>query len=110
MNRSTNELADELGLECIAQKRLHVYTFGADKPKETTCGVTTLELWDAQGTKHSVRLHTAPVLTAIGKIARLSDDDLAFIAQHNIRLSKSNWDQRSKPQILLGCDQLWTFR
>uniref|UniRef100_A0A7I5ED04 CCHC-type domain-containing protein n=1 Tax=Haemonchus contortus TaxID=6289 RepID=A0A7I5ED04_HAECO len=105
----TTELADELGLVCKAQKQLKVYTFGTHQPTETTCGVTALELWDAEGVRHTLQLHTSPILMATSKIADLSAEDLEFIMQRKISLSKPEWRSASKPQILVGCDQLWTF-
>nr|CDJ83190.1 Tas retrotransposon peptidase A16 superfamily [Haemonchus contortus] len=43
------------------------------------------------------------------RTAQLSGEDLAFIDHHQISLSKLNWESPSKPQILVGCDQLWAF-
>ncbi|KAK6046563.1 hypothetical protein COOONC_15933 [Cooperia oncophora] len=68
-----------------------------------------LDLWDHEGVKHEMRLYTTPVLTAKGKTAQLDIADMEYIAQHNIPLSRSECERSSKPQILLGCDQLWTL-
>ncbi|KAK6058168.1 hypothetical protein COOONC_04265 [Cooperia oncophora] len=38
---------------------------------------------------------------------QLTDKDLAFVSRHNIRISKPTQTVTSKPQVLLGCDQLW---
>ncbi|VDP31991.1 unnamed protein product [Heligmosomoides polygyrus] len=103
----SNKLADELGLPRTGTKRFKVYTFGAQAPKHTVCNLTTLELWDKDGLRHEMRLHTLPLITAATKTAQLSKDDLAFIESRNIRLSKAHDTHVSAPQILLGCDQLW---
>uniref|UniRef100_A0A7I4Z5T4 Peptidase A2 domain-containing protein n=1 Tax=Haemonchus contortus TaxID=6289 RepID=A0A7I4Z5T4_HAECO len=102
-------LAEELGLICEGQKSFEMYTFGTETPRKTTCGETWLELWDHEGVKHELRLYTIPVLNVKGKATRLATADLDYIARHRIPLSKKNFDHTSKPQILLGCDQLWNF-
>lgn len=100
-------LVKELGLKCTAQKDFMIYTFGTEKPKHTTCSITALDLRNQEGEKHELSLYTAPLLTSTSKSAQLSAADMAFIAQHQIRLSKKDFVKTSKPQILLGCDQLW---
>lgn len=105
----SHDLAEELGFVCEAQKGFMVYTFGATKPKHTTCKLTTLELLDDCGVRHEMRLHTAPVITAVTKSAQLSTADLAFMVKRNIRLSNSVYQNGLKHHILLGCDQLWNL-
>uniref|UniRef100_A0A7I5EAG2 CCHC-type domain-containing protein n=1 Tax=Haemonchus contortus TaxID=6289 RepID=A0A7I5EAG2_HAECO len=102
-------LADELGLVCKAQKTFVMYTFGTETPRQTTCGETMLDLWDHEGDKHELRLYTTPVLTAKSKTAQLCSVDLEYIARHKIFLSRDKCESSLKPQILLGCDQLWNF-
>ncbi|KAK6744964.1 hypothetical protein RB195_011585 [Necator americanus] len=99
-------LAEDLGLTCTEIKEFNMYTFGTRDPVPTTCGVTFLDLWDNMGEKHNVRLHATAVLTAKGKLTYLSQQDLDFIAHNKIQLSKVTKRKQSKPQILLGCDQL----
>ncbi|EPB65880.1 zinc knuckle, partial [Ancylostoma ceylanicum] len=103
----SSALAEELNLKCTKEKELTMYTFGSTDPKPTKCRHTTLDLWDNQGQKHPVRLCTTPVLTSKGQTTQLDHADLAFVAQHNIHLSKPTSNSTSIPQILLGCDQLW---
>uniref|UniRef100_A0A7I4XZ14 DUF1758 domain-containing protein n=1 Tax=Haemonchus contortus TaxID=6289 RepID=A0A7I4XZ14_HAECO len=105
----TDTLANELGLERTTTKIFHIYTFGTEQPKRIACNLTTLGLWDRTGIKHNMRLHTLPVITKANKSARLSTEDLAFIKQRQIPLSKAHHEGTSKPQILIGCDQLWSL-
>ncbi|KAL6723659.1 hypothetical protein Aduo_018638 [Ancylostoma duodenale] len=102
-------LAEDLGLTCTEMKEFNMYTFGTRDPVPTTCGVTFLDLWDNKGEKHNVRLYATAVLTAKGKLTYLSQQDLDFIANNKIPLSRVTKRKESKPQILLGCDQLWNL-
>ncbi|KAK6733725.1 hypothetical protein RB195_017468 [Necator americanus] len=102
-------LAENLGLTCTEIKEFNMYTFGTRDLIPTTCGVTFLDLWDNMGEKHNVRLHATAVLAAKGKLTYLSQQDLDFIANNKIQLSKVTKRKQSKPQILLGCDQLWNL-
>ncbi|XGW33995.1 hypothetical protein V3C99_018050 [Haemonchus contortus] len=103
----SNDLARELGIKSEYQTKLTVYTFGSDKPRRTMCEWTNLDVWDQKGVKHSLRLLTTPILTTQQKSAQLNEEDLAFVAQHKIILSKPLDMKKSMPQILIGCDQLW---
>ncbi|KAL6724038.1 hypothetical protein Aduo_018972 [Ancylostoma duodenale] len=100
-------LANELGLTCNSEHNFLMYTFGSDEPKPTQCGLLQLDLWDHQGKRYPVHLCTTAVLTGQEQTVHLSEDDRVFVAQHNLRLSKPTNSHASKPQILLGCDQMW---
>ncbi|EYC39640.1 hypothetical protein Y032_0647g1093 [Ancylostoma ceylanicum] len=102
-------LAEDLGLAYTEVKEFNMYTFGTRNPVSTTCGVTSLDLWDKKGDKHKVRLYATAVLTARGKPTYLSQEDLDFIANNRIQLSMGITRKESRPQILLGCDQLWNL-
>ncbi|VDL85043.1 unnamed protein product [Nippostrongylus brasiliensis] len=105
----SNDLANELGLEPKAEKQLKPYTFGAKTPEVTKCTTVTLAISDAHGVKHEMRLLTTPVLTAANRTAHLSTDDAKFIRRHNNQFSENKRRRSCKPQILLGCDQLWNL-
>nr|CDJ86682.1 Protein of unknown function DUF1759 and Zinc finger and Protein of unknown function DUF1758 domain containing protein [Haemonchus contortus] len=105
----SEELANELGFIYTADREFSIHTFGSDKPKRARCGLIKLDIEDAQGNSHELKLYTTPVVTMGSRTAQLSGEDLAFIDNHQISLSKLNWESPSKPQILVGCDQLWAF-
>ncbi|KHJ87032.1 hypothetical protein OESDEN_13201, partial [Oesophagostomum dentatum] len=105
----SRELAERLRLDCIAKENFQMFTFGSHDPRTTACWVTRVDLWDDDGHQHSLRLCTTPILTEKGKRVQLSKQDQDFIKQHNIRLSKKRQDEESNPEILLGCDQLWSI-
>ncbi|KIH48473.1 hypothetical protein ANCDUO_21457, partial [Ancylostoma duodenale] len=88
---------------------LLVHTFGSTEPKSTFCGVTKLDIWDLQGEKHEFQLCATPMIINNGKSAQLSDEDLAYIRTHRICLSSKSHTLATRPQILLGCDQLWSL-
>ncbi|KIH59879.1 zinc knuckle, partial [Ancylostoma duodenale] len=105
----TSKLYDELNLRSKAKIALKMYTFGTAIPKKTVCDVTNLEIWDEQWKRHELRLCKTTCLTAKTKTIHLSEYDLDFIRMKGIQLSKAHIDEDLEPQILLGCDQLWSL-
>ncbi|KAK6030665.1 zinc knuckle [Ostertagia ostertagi] len=83
----SQDLTEELGLQCKEMQELNMYTFGDKKPKAISCGVTTVGLLDSNGEKHNIRLYATPVLTAKGKMTQLSQEDKNFMMHNNICLS-----------------------
>ncbi|KHJ89034.1 integrase core domain protein [Oesophagostomum dentatum] len=105
----SEELATELGLETSERINFLVYTFCNSKPQRTMSGLIKLSIWDSDGGKHEVELYTAPLLIGKESTAQLTDADIAYIRRHRIPLSRTSQRHTSNPQILLGCDQLWTL-
>ncbi|XGW10144.1 hypothetical protein V3C99_011987 [Haemonchus contortus] len=102
-------LAQDLGLDTSRGRVLTMYTFGSKDPKTAQSTLTNLNIWDTEGHQYSLSLYTAQNLTGTSKATRLSKEDMDFITYHGIRLSRPSQGDESRPQILLGCDQLWTF-
>ncbi|ETN73173.1 hypothetical protein NECAME_13596 [Necator americanus] len=88
---------------------MNVRTFGAERPAKTQSTTTYLQAWDADGVQHQLRLYTQDNLTKNFSEAKLDEEDLQFIRRNHIQTSTQHTGIISPPQILIGCDQLWSF-
>ncbi|KAK5964544.1 hypothetical protein GCK32_017567 [Trichostrongylus colubriformis] len=101
--------AEQLGLRVVDNVTLHIGTFGSAVPKKKTCSVSTLQLCDAEGRYHDLRVYRNHFITTTIKQEDLDQRDLAFIKAHDLQLSLSVMQSPLQPKILLGCDYVWTF-
>ncbi|KAK5986214.1 hypothetical protein GCK32_016755 [Trichostrongylus colubriformis] len=105
----SNELAQRLRLQDIDSKRLTITTFGSQTPMVKTCGVTVLQLWDANGAPHSFTVTRIDTVTKSLQRKRLCIEDKLFICDNNLQLSISPGTTDIRPQILLGCADLFSL-
>ncbi|KAK5969815.1 hypothetical protein GCK32_016405 [Trichostrongylus colubriformis] len=106
---SVRAFAEQLGLQVIDKVTLHIGTFGSAEPTKKTCSISTLQLCDAEGRYHDLRVYRNDFITTLIKQADLNQRDLAFIQARDLQLSLSVRQSLLQPNTLLGCDYLWTF-
>ncbi|KAK6017595.1 zinc knuckle [Ostertagia ostertagi] len=104
-----NELADRLQLRDISSTKLTINTFGSRQPLQRTCGITQLQMWDTYGQSHRVTVTKIETVTEPILRRRLSEEDRRFLYENNIRLSINADIMELKPQVLLGCADLYPF-
>ncbi|KAK5968142.1 hypothetical protein GCK32_013453, partial [Trichostrongylus colubriformis] len=105
----SNDLADRLHLQNVSSQRLTISTFGSHTPMVKTCGVTVLKLWDAQGVPHSFTVTKIDTVTGSLQRSSLSLEDKRFLCDHDLRLSIHPTTSDIRPQILLGCADLFSL-
>ncbi|KIH55847.1 Pao retrotransposon peptidase [Ancylostoma duodenale] len=69
----------------------------------------TSEWWDAEGKQHKLRVYTHANLTKNFNRGKLQEKDLQFIRKKGIKLSLPQEGSIKPPEVLIGCDQLWSF-
>ncbi|EPB76611.1 hypothetical protein ANCCEY_04320 [Ancylostoma ceylanicum] len=87
---------------------MNLRTFGAQAPMKIQCIRTFLNVWDADGVQQP-HLYTQNNLTKDFSEGELDDKDLQFIRQHQIHMSAHSAGTINSTQILIGCDQPWSF-
>ncbi|KAK6025536.1 zinc knuckle, partial [Ostertagia ostertagi] len=102
-------LAEELDLPKGDSTSMKLTTFGAKQPKEIECTKTELKVWDAKGKQHNLQLYTHDILTVCQRQRILEEEDLKFIKKRRINLCNSSNSISGPAQVVLGCDQLWSF-
>ncbi|KAK6030992.1 zinc knuckle, partial [Ostertagia ostertagi] len=100
-------LAEKLDLPVVNSIELSVHTFGAKTPRKKKYDVTTLKIWDRQNNPLDLVLCKADVISGKGKQLALSAEDMKQLKSEGIQLPRSG--SIIKPEILLGCDQLWAL-
>uniref|UniRef100_A0A1I7W6R0 DUF1758 domain-containing protein n=1 Tax=Heterorhabditis bacteriophora TaxID=37862 RepID=A0A1I7W6R0_HETBA len=103
------KLSKSLNLPILEEKSLLIHKFGSEHPERQECNVITIDIFDQDGQQHSLHLHTSDILTTTLQRAKLSSEDLQFIRRNDIDLALPKKQNEIQPQILLGCDQLWTL-
>ncbi|KAK6762077.1 hypothetical protein RB195_022975 [Necator americanus] len=68
-----------------------------------------MEVWDEEGTPHLLQLLTHGILTRAFKPPQIRTEDLDFMRNRNIKISRRTDKKDIKPFVLLGCDHLWNF-
>ncbi|VDL84663.1 unnamed protein product [Nippostrongylus brasiliensis] len=104
-----SELADRLQLQDFESIELNINTFGSKQPLKRTCGVTSLQMWDKSGTLHKIMVTKIDIVTEPMARHSLSQEDKQFLFKNNIDLSITQEITDIKPQVLLGCADLYTF-
>uniref|UniRef100_A0A7I4YWZ2 DUF1758 domain-containing protein n=1 Tax=Haemonchus contortus TaxID=6289 RepID=A0A7I4YWZ2_HAECO len=102
-------LAQELDLPNLGTSTMKVSTFGARHPTNIECMKTQLRIWDSKENPHDLRLYAHSVLTKSHMQGTLDTRDLKFIRRKRINLCVPRNGKMAKPQVILGCDQLWRF-
>ncbi|KAK5971506.1 hypothetical protein GCK32_018151, partial [Trichostrongylus colubriformis] len=105
----STQLADHLELRDIKSVELSISTFGSQQPLKRTCGVTELQMWDAQGKAHKVTVTKIDTVTEPILRSNLSHEDKQFLCDHNMSLSINSNVTDLHPQVLLGCADLYSF-
>ncbi|KAK6018122.1 zinc knuckle [Ostertagia ostertagi] len=105
----STQLADHLELRDIKSVELTISTFGSQQPLKRICGVTELQMWDAQGKAHKVTVTKIDTITEPMERSSLSNEDKQFLYDHNMTLSISSNVTDIYPQVLLGCADLYSF-
>uniref|UniRef100_A0A7I4Z578 CCHC-type domain-containing protein n=1 Tax=Haemonchus contortus TaxID=6289 RepID=A0A7I4Z578_HAECO len=103
------ELADHLQLRNISSTKLTINTFGSKQPLQETCGITQVQMWDSHGKSHRITVTKIGTVTEPILRRSLSEEDRRFLSDNNIRLSINADTMELKPQVLLGCADLYTF-
>uniref|UniRef100_A0A1I7X0J4 DUF1758 domain-containing protein n=1 Tax=Heterorhabditis bacteriophora TaxID=37862 RepID=A0A1I7X0J4_HETBA len=104
-----SNLAKSLELPILAETDLILHKFGSNHSERQPSRVTTIHIFDKDGTQHRLQLYTSDIITSPLEGAILSTNDRQFIADHNIDLAITKPRKHVQPQILLGCDQLWSL-
>uniref|UniRef100_A0A7I4XW91 Integrase catalytic domain-containing protein n=1 Tax=Haemonchus contortus TaxID=6289 RepID=A0A7I4XW91_HAECO len=103
-------LAEELSLPVIKEELMRINTFGSEETRQRSYKLVELEAWDKEGCLHSLCLYTNDVITSPLTSPRIPESDIETIRNLNIPIQNLNINKRnSKPAILLGCDQMWSF-
>ncbi|KAK6741506.1 hypothetical protein RB195_009391 [Necator americanus] len=103
------KLAKELELPSQGSVTMKLQTFAAKTTKEIQCTKTCLSVWDSEGKQYKLRVYTHDNLTKGFPQGKLGKEDLQFIHQQQIKLSSPCETNAKPPEILIGCDQLWSF-
>ncbi|KAK6019932.1 zinc knuckle, partial [Ostertagia ostertagi] len=103
------ELADRLQLRDISSTKLTINTFGSKQPLQQTCGITQVQMWDSYGKSHRITVTKIGTVTEPILRRSLSEEDRRFLRDNNIRLSINADIMELKPQVLLGCADLYAF-
>ncbi|VDL84674.1 unnamed protein product [Nippostrongylus brasiliensis] len=102
-----SHIVEKLQLPCVGQQSLHLSTFGSVEAKEQIYDIILVKLKDEQGKVMEFTMHKTDVITNCILPNRHTEEDLKFIKQNGIKLADTSI-HLSDPEILLGCDQLWT--
>ncbi|KAK6026422.1 zinc knuckle, partial [Ostertagia ostertagi] len=103
------ELADRLQLRDISSTKLTINTFGSKQPLQQTCGITQVQMWDSYGKSHRITVTKIGTVTEPILRRSLSEEDRRFLRDNNICLSIHADIMELKPQVLLGCADLYAF-
>ncbi|KAE9414568.1 hypothetical protein Angca_001785, partial [Angiostrongylus cantonensis] len=103
------KLAQELRLPTMEEMKLRLHTFGSHETKENISRKVLLEVWDADGHQISQFLFTHDAITKPLRSPPICPEDADFIRKNNLQIESNKNKWKSKPSILLGCDQLWTL-
>ncbi|ETN70503.1 zinc knuckle [Necator americanus] len=76
-------------LKDVDSIELTINTFGTPTPLKKVCGVTELQLWDAEGDTHCVTVTRIDTVTEPISRSTLSVEDKRFLSDNDIRLSIS---------------------
>ncbi|KAE9416988.1 hypothetical protein Angca_000461, partial [Angiostrongylus cantonensis] len=101
--------AAEMDLPVKEETKLRLYTFGSDQAQEKPSNKVSLKAWDADGRPFSMLLYTHDNLVKPYVIPPISTQDTDFIQQRELPVHLTNSEQKVKPTILLGSDQLWSL-
>uniref|UniRef100_A0A1I7WRD4 DUF1758 domain-containing protein n=1 Tax=Heterorhabditis bacteriophora TaxID=37862 RepID=A0A1I7WRD4_HETBA len=104
-----SKLSTNLGLPTLEAKDLFIHKFGSKQVDRQPSRVTSMDIFDKDGTQHRLQLYTSDIITSPLECATLSTGDRQFITDHNINLAITKPRKHVQPQILLGCDQLWSL-
>ncbi|PIO56649.1 hypothetical protein TELCIR_21951, partial [Teladorsagia circumcincta] len=102
-------LANELGLQEKGKAALRLRTFGSNQVQQKDSHRVTLNIWDRDGLPLTLDLFTSDILTKPLSSPRVSQGDVDFIRTLDFPVSINGQTIVTKPQVLLGCDQLWTL-
>ncbi|KAK6026676.1 zinc knuckle [Ostertagia ostertagi] len=105
----SDNLADRLHLPELDRTVLKICTFGSKTPITKTCGISKVQIWDRQGVPHSYSVTRIEVLTEPIQRSMLTPDDKKFLFENDIALSIRPNTTNIKPDILLGCSDLFTL-
>lgn len=105
----TNELAERLQLKDLDSRRLTITTFGSRTPMVKICGITELQIWDANGAPHLFTVTKIDTVAESLQRKRLCIEDKRFICENDLQLSISPGAKDIRPQILLGCADLFSL-
>ncbi|KAK6745199.1 hypothetical protein RB195_011737 [Necator americanus] len=83
----SNELAKRLQLKDVHSKRLTISTFGSNAPLLKTCGITALQMWDANGAPHTFTVTRIDKVTESLQHNRLCIEDKRFLCDNDLQLS-----------------------
>ncbi|VDO98226.1 unnamed protein product [Heligmosomoides polygyrus] len=105
----SEDLASRLRLQTTTSVTLSINTFGSDQPIVKRCGISELQVWDAKGEPH--RFSVARIANLIEPLQRseLTRDDKRFLADHDIQLSVGPQMQYVRPDVLLGCSDVFAL-
>ncbi|WKX95310.1 hypothetical protein Q1695_012062 [Nippostrongylus brasiliensis] len=105
----TQSLADRLRLKEVHVTQLTINTFGSTTPMRKTYGTTNVQIWDQNGNPHTFTVTKVEFLTEPMKRICINNEDKAFILDHDISLSL-NWNATNiRPEILLGCSDVFSL-
>ncbi|KAK6019247.1 hypothetical protein OSTOST_15124 [Ostertagia ostertagi] len=105
----SSALARRLHLKDIESVKLTINTFGSQQPISKTCGVTTVQMWDASGTKHAFKVTRINTITQSLQRNPLNVEDKRFLCDNNLQLSINPNLTSIRPQILLSCNDLFSL-
>ncbi|EYC20099.1 hypothetical protein Y032_0023g869 [Ancylostoma ceylanicum] len=105
----SDDLAKRLNLPIIKESLLTINTFGSKTPMQKMCGVSNIQLWDRQGVPHCYSVTRIDVLTEPIQSSTLTYEDKRFLFDNDISLSIRPSTTSIRPDLLLGCGDLFTL-
>ncbi|ETN78106.1 hypothetical protein NECAME_10584 [Necator americanus] len=88
---------------------MRLTTFGSPEHRDIECTLTHLNVWDAKGVPHMLRLFTYDTLTANLTQGAMDSENTKFIRRKGLHVCSPSKKAKMQPKILIGCDQLWNF-
>ncbi|EPB68636.1 hypothetical protein ANCCEY_12265 [Ancylostoma ceylanicum] len=82
----SNELANRLQLQDVDSKRLTISTFGSNMPIVKTCGITVLQMWDANGAPHTFMVTRIDKVTKSLQRNLICLEDKRFLCDNDLQL------------------------
>ncbi|XGW16200.1 hypothetical protein V3C99_001559 [Haemonchus contortus] len=90
-------------------KAITINTFGSHKAMVKTCGITVLQLLDAQEVPHSFTVTRIDTATESIQHSSLSLEDKRFLCDKDLQLSIGATSTRIQPELLLGCADMFSL-